>query len=381
VVVLLIGSGAATAAPPGRILRSDPGVTGRYAVQVSRYDGGDEALRLPALPNRRVELRAVVTAPVGVAGPLPVVVMLHGQHSTCWAKNRPEGPEQTSWPCARRWTAVPSHEGFQQTARLLASHGIVVVSISANGINADDTALDGGALARAQLVLAHLDRLAAAPDARAIGGLIDFDGWVWSATAAVVKASCVRSRSTPAGRSRTASVRYCRSRRATRCAKSFLGVALAVLVGYCDGDLPTLEGLKYVDDTRYAAADDVARSASVLMGANHNFFNREWTPGESTAPAGDDWAGPANDRDCGRNTPARCGRRSSGRSRRRMRRPSSASTCSAGRPARHSWTVPARERGRWDGRSCTRRRRLRGPLAPTSRGCPTSCAASPPPDG
>ena len=40
----------------GGLLRADPGVPGPYAVRVSRYDGGDEALALPVLgdaPSRR----------------------------------------------------------------------------------------------------------------------------------------------------------------------------------------------------------------------------------------------------------------------------------------------------------------------------------------
>ena len=44
--------------------------------------------------------------------------------------------------------------------RSLASHGYVVVSISANGVNAvDNSVFDLGALARAQLIQKHLDIL------------------------------------------------------------------------------------------------------------------------------------------------------------------------------------------------------------------------------
>ena len=40
------------------------------------------------------------------------------------------------------------------------------------------------------------------------------------------------------------------------------------------------------------------------MGANHNFFNTEWTPGLSVAPSSDDWFGEP-DAPCGRRTPER----------------------------------------------------------------------------
>ncbi len=57
---------------------------------------------------------------------------------------------------------VPSHLGYGQAAQALASQGYAVVSISADGINAlDYQAEDGGAQARGELVLAHLDLLRA----------------------------------------------------------------------------------------------------------------------------------------------------------------------------------------------------------------------------
>ena len=37
------------------------------------------------------------------------------------------------------------------------------------------------------------------------------------------------------------------------------------------------------------------------MGANHNFFNTEWTPGLSQAPSFDDWGGGKN-ATCGTST-------------------------------------------------------------------------------
>ena len=56
---------------------------GPYAVRVSRYDRGDEALALPVLGDAPVEIRAVVTAPVGARGRLSLVLVLYGQHPSC----------------------------------------------------------------------------------------------------------------------------------------------------------------------------------------------------------------------------------------------------------------------------------------------------------
>ena len=41
------------------------------------------------------------------------------------------------------------------------------------------------------------------------------------------------------------------------------------------------------------------------MGANHNYFNSEWTPGLSAAPSFDDWFGDPAASPCGSATPSR----------------------------------------------------------------------------
>jgi hypothetical protein len=80
---------------------------------------------------------------------------------------------------------------------------------------------------------------------------------------------------------------------------------MAVLLPYCDGDVSNQQGQHFYDDTRYADAGDTAfRSSLMMMGANHNFFNTEWTPGVAHAPAGDDWSNNA-DPVCGNTAPSR----------------------------------------------------------------------------
>ena len=71
-----------------------------------------------------------------------------------------------------------------------------------------------------------------------------------------------------------------------------------VLLPYCDGDVSDLQGQAYVDAARDAGNDPVLRSAVLVFGANHNFFNAEWTPGVAVAPAFDDW-GDNTDQVCG----------------------------------------------------------------------------------
>jgi hypothetical protein len=57
-------------------------------------------------------------------------------------------------------------------------------------------------------------------------------------------------------------------------------------LGYCDGDVSDLEGQVFTDYSRDLGQHDTALHSSVMMmGADHNFFNTEWTPGQAQAPA------------------------------------------------------------------------------------------------
>ncbi len=82
-------------------------------------------------------------------------------------------------------------------------------------------------------------------------------------------------------------------------------VPTVTVLPYCDGDVYDLQGQKFTDVGRDLTSDDTSLKSSVLvMGANHNFFNTEWTPGVAVAPSWDDWFGP-KDQPCGRPAPDR----------------------------------------------------------------------------
>ena len=288
-------SAAWAAAPPGPLAPVDPGAPGRFAVARADYDLGDQAIFLPGL-GHRVELRGRVYAPRGAPGRRPVVVFLHGRHQFCFG--RPPG-RGAPWPCRRGERPVPSFRGYGAPATALASHGYVVVSISANGVNAwDFEADDGGARARGQLVLAHLDLwrrwsaggggplaglTARRLDLRNVGLMGHSRGGEGVVRAALLNAA----------RPRPYGVRAVLPLAPTDFSRLTLpGVAMRVLLPYCDGDVADLQGQHLFDDARYALTGDQApRSAALVLGANHNFFNTEWTPGRSVAPSSDDWAG------------------------------------------------------------------------------------------
>ncbi|UGY09002.1 alpha/beta hydrolase family protein [Phyllobacterium pellucidum] len=55
-------------------------------------------------------------------------------------------------------------------------------------------------------------------------------------------------------------------------------VPLAVLLPSCDGDLANLQGAVTYDHNRFGPASDVAPRYQIMVkGANHNYFNTEWT--------------------------------------------------------------------------------------------------------
>ncbi|MYV69319.1 hypothetical protein GT043_25935, partial [Streptomyces sp. SID2131] len=67
----------------------------------------------------------------------------------------------------------------------------------------------------------------------------------------------------------------------------------------CDGDVSDLQGQIYLDGTRGVGRGTALHSSVYMVGANHNFFNSEWTPGQAQAPASDDfWPGETPDPVC-----------------------------------------------------------------------------------
>ncbi|MYR60532.1 hypothetical protein GTY54_31295, partial [Streptomyces sp. SID625] len=74
-------------------------------------------------------------------------------------------------------------------------------------------------------------------------------------------------------------------------------VPSATLLPGCDGDVSDLQGEVYVDGTRGVSRGTALHSAVYVVGADHNFFNTEWTPGKAVAPADDDFYEDPDQRD------------------------------------------------------------------------------------
>ncbi|OON83015.1 alpha/beta hydrolase [Streptomyces tsukubensis] len=138
-----------------------------------RYDLGDDAWRLPQT-GQPVELTGVVHYPADLGtGRHPLIVMLHGLHDTCAdrkadaartaaerdgddAAYEAANAKLSAWPCASGTPVLPSERGYDYLGRELAAQGFVVVSVGANGINASSVWGDDNAAARADLINRHL---------------------------------------------------------------------------------------------------------------------------------------------------------------------------------------------------------------------------------
>lgn len=275
------GSPTGSASPDAAAIVAAAVAPGPYAVEDAEYELDD--LTIPGLP-RPVEVWGHVVGPQGATGPLPLVVLLHGYNGSCW--NPDTGDTTADWPCGQGFQPIPSLKGFEYLQQRLASQGYLTASVSAHGVNvmATDMGDDAGAEARAALIDRHLDAWAG-------GELTDVPGlaaWpeVDASTVMLVGHSrggegvdrAVAERDadsgwTVRGEVLIAPTAFEPAARGT--------VPVVAFTGTCDGDVGPGPGQRYVDRPHDPA---VLRSSILLQGANHNFFNGEWVPGQSTVP-------------------------------------------------------------------------------------------------
>ncbi|GAA1165512.1 hypothetical protein GCM10009606_48670 [Nocardioides aquiterrae] len=292
-------AGKALDLPGATTLPVDPATPGPYDVTTSDYQL--DPVKIAGMPEP-IEMVGHVVEPAADAatGPRPLVLFLHGRHSVCYDPND-ESAGDGAWPCRPPQLEIPSQLGYDYIQQVLASQGYATVSIRVNGINAQDYRLaDGGADARAQIVEKHLDH------------------WVGLATAHQVDLSRV----VLVGHSRggegvdRASIQIPLSAPYRIVGQVLIAptnfgtqtapyVPTVTLLPFCDGDVSDLQGQRFTDVSRDLTTGDTSLKSSVLvMGANHNYFNTEWTPGIAQAPAWDDWYGPKRD-ECGTKNPDR----------------------------------------------------------------------------
>ena len=285
----------------------DPGTPGPLAVTREEYNFGDTAFQPTDFPGP-VELRASIHYPTVLAGPYPVIVLLHGRHATCFKG----GSQLLQWPCTTNGSQpIPSFQGYDYVAESLASNGYVVVSVSANGVNAvDNFIFDLGAFARAQLMQKHLDILngfnttGGAPFGTKFVGKFDLTrvgtmGHSRGGEGVVRHYVLNNDQGAPYGIKAVFPLAPVDFNRFT-----VNNAALNVLLPYCDGDVADLQGVHFYDDARYnVAGDNTPKHYELVMGANHNFYNTIWSPSSPFPGAANDWLafvpGGHSDNHCG----------------------------------------------------------------------------------
>ncbi|MDX1669568.1 MAG: hypothetical protein R3194_09135, partial [Limnobacter sp.] len=246
-------------------------------------------------------------------GPFPVVMYLHGRHVTCSYAGQEflstgecdlEVPGVLGQPL-NVIKPVENLKGYDYMANTLASHGYVVVSISANDVNDKDLAGDAGVNARSQLILHHLDILREInsngqysklddPYVMAdLRGKIDMEniGLMGHSRGGQGVTHVLQLNAGDRGNYFELGVPEGGDFAAPHNLKAIFALAptnfdyitapdttFAVLLPYCDGDVSNLQGAFMFDDSRFLDEAVPSRKFQVLtMGANHNFYNTIWT--------------------------------------------------------------------------------------------------------
>lgn len=318
--------GSADANPPGNVtpLPIDAGVApdasmrGPLTTVDQDYDFGRITVSDEQTGNTyETDIHGYVRYPDDAPGPLPVLLFLHGRHQTC-ETTIGQAPvliaDDDTCPDAVVIEPAQSYRGYDYIADNLASHGYVVISVDANDINDSDGSPgngDAGALARAELVLTHLDAFRTINAQGGMGfdalaGRLDFSAvglMGHSRGGEGVNKAVAVNRTRPQPFNLDAVFALAPTDYNDQVMDQVTFVSLA---GYCDGDVEDLMGNFAFDTARYAATDETRPKFQLIaMGANHNYYNTVWTSDdwEITNPAGDDAHCGMNAPDNGRDTP------------------------------------------------------------------------------
>ncbi|MBP2326655.1 dienelactone hydrolase [Kibdelosporangium banguiense] len=329
-------------------------VSTMLTVSTSEYTLGDTAFHVPGFhpfdpvtgapdPNRMadIELTGVVHYPSG-RGPFPMVILAHGLFDTCadrqagntWedafrkmgTTTDPAEQERLQaildeaivklnrWPCAPGIAPLPSYRGYDYLGRRLAEQGFVVVSISANGVNVGELG-EPQDMARAALVNQHLrlwqqlstgtgplvakfgDRFKGKVDLTRVGTM----GHSRGGRGMMRQAADIHRAEWPAGVKIKAVVPlapagYFSPDGAPHPDYQVTDIPFAVVAGTCDLTASPM----YFTNTK--AVNRAPIHLWTVRGANHNFFNVQWSPSSGQVMAHDD----ARDRSHNTIPPGQC---------------------------------------------------------------------------
>jgi hypothetical protein len=294
----------------GFVVLDDPNQLGPMAVGQTSYSLDDVLALSPAVsahhgpsPNN-VDLRAVVRYPATLAGidtavapgSHPLFIMQHGNHSICNVAGT-----HTSCPPAQR---KRNHEGDMRLRDVLASYGIIAVSIDAFDLSGP---VPQWIAERADLNLRHLEFWSHLSNASTYGSNATFasqTGMVGKFTGHVDMSRISVSGHSRGGEASVSTyVRNLARPTSQRFALNSISsiapvdgqqyvitdVPFFVILPAADGDVFDLSGIRIYDRAGGAAANNVISGIDVY-GASHNFFNTVWAAdGDDGAPGRPDF--------------------------------------------------------------------------------------------
>jgi hypothetical protein len=269
--------------------------------------------------TQQTQVKGVIFRPATLPStPSPVIIVLHGNHSTCGTNTSPiveDGCAYTfSGSCTGSDVEIPSYHGYDYLATRLASFGYVVVSIDANlGITCGNgtTADEGLVLARGRLILRTLADLSSwnknpgtTPSSLGVdlAGHLDFTQvglFGHSRGGEGVRAAYNLYKSDPNVSSPwTSQILSPVTFRGifevgpvdgmSTMTLNANGAAWNVILPGCDGDVEDMEGMKPYDRMLQDTTENPALPKSMyeVWGANHDFYNTEWQSSDSTGCTG-----------------------------------------------------------------------------------------------
>ncbi|WP_112239027.1 alpha/beta hydrolase [Kribbella monticola] len=291
-----------------------------HPVGTATYNLGDTAFELP--PDQdgttaRAELTAVVHYPKDLAHHrYPVVLMSHGSWITCadrQAWDEQDYSKLAAWPCAKGTPPLPSQRGYDYLGEKLAAQGMIVVSISAKGVEPSYLGQDQDA-ARAALIGKHLSmwqKLSATGGGPLAGKVLDHGrpvdfrghadltnvglmGHSRGGRGTLLEAADVNQKNWPAGVKIKAVVPLAAAEpyapddnpdNPEYTPYRITNIPVAVFVGSCDR---AVDGhLRYLEAHNKAPVYEY-----YVHGANHDFYNTQWSPSSGQVGAYDDAATP-----------------------------------------------------------------------------------------
>jgi hypothetical protein len=277
----------------GFTVAKDPYELGPLPIGHSEYSQDDFFPTLGTASN--VDLRGVVRYPATAAGtdvPVapgvhPIFVIQHGNHRIC---ESPLGACHDA--CVVR---TENHKGYMRLLDILASHGVIAVSIDAYDLSGSfSCGVQGWIQERGQLILRHLELWSHMHDPSTFPTYPDF-------FAGRFNGHVDMSRISVSGHSRggEASVSaYLQNTVFDIGSVSSIApvdfhahvlpdVPYFVILPAADGDVSGLSGTRIYDRAGSATTpvDAMTKSGIYVYGANHNFFNTVWASHGDDSPA------------------------------------------------------------------------------------------------